>query len=69
VKLLAYRIFDPSKPSLLGKKPPVDLTQQIAARAYEIYQDRLHGETLQDQDWLEAEREARRGQTEHPKVA
>jgi H+-transporting ATPase len=69
VKLLAYRIFDPTKAPLLVKKPPVDLTQQIAARAYEIYQDRLHGETLQDQDWLEAEREGRRGQTEHPKLS
>ena len=69
VKLLAYRIFDPSKPSLLGKKRPVDRTQQIAARAYELYQQRLHGETLQDQDWLEAERETRSNPPASPKVA
>jgi H+-transporting ATPase len=69
VKLLAYRIFDPSKPSLLAKKPPVDLTQQIAARAYELYQQRLQGETQQDQDWLEAERETRGSPAVHPKVA
>jgi H+-transporting ATPase len=69
VKLLAYRIFDPSKPSLLGKKPPVDRNQQIAARAYEIYQDRLHGESQQDQDWLEAERETRSNPSASPKVA
>jgi H+-transporting ATPase len=58
VKLLAYRIFDPSKPALLSKKP-VDRTSEIAARAYELYQQRVHGESQQDQDWLEAERETR----------
>ena len=56
VKLLAYRIFDPAKPALLSRKP-VDRTSEIAARAYEIYQQRVHGESQQDQDWLEAERE------------
>ena len=56
VKLLAYRIFDPAKPALLSRKP-VDRTPEIAARAYEIYQQRVHGESQQDQDWLEAERE------------
>ena len=57
VKLLAYRIFDPTKAPLLAKKAPVDLTPQIAARAYELYQERVRGESQQDQDWLEAERE------------
>ena len=61
VKLLAYRIFDPTKPPLLTKKP-IDLTAQIAARAYELYQERVRGESQQDQDWLEAEREARSSQ-------
>jgi H+-transporting ATPase len=61
VKLLAYRIFDPTKPPLLTKKP-IDLTAQIAARAYELYQERVGGESQQDQDWLEAECEARSGQ-------
>ena len=65
VKLLAYRIFDPQKAPLLAKKAEkatksVDLTPQIAARAYEIYQRRVHGETQADQDWLEAERETRK---------
>ncbi|MFZ0690456.1 MAG: plasma-membrane proton-efflux P-type ATPase [Acidobacteriaceae bacterium] len=69
VKLLAYRIFDPSKPSLLGKNPPVDRTQQIAARAYELYQQRVHGESQQDQDWIEAERETRSNPPASPKVA
>ena len=69
VKLLAYRIFDPSKPSLLGKRPPIDRTQQIAARAYELYQQRVQGESQQDQDWIEAEREIRSDPAASPKVA
>jgi H+-transporting ATPase len=69
VKLLAYRIFDPMKAPLLGKKTPVDLTPQIAMRAYELYQERVRGESRQDQDWLEAERETRIDPTTHPKVA
>ena len=60
VKLLAYRIFDPTKAPLLAKKP-VDLNPQIAQRAYELYQDRVHGQSPADQDWLEAEREIRKG--------
>ncbi|MFZ0707649.1 MAG: plasma-membrane proton-efflux P-type ATPase [Candidatus Korobacteraceae bacterium] len=56
VKLLAYRIFDPTKAPLLAKKP-LDLTPQIAERAYELYQERVKGQSPQDQDWLEAERE------------
>jgi H+-transporting ATPase len=69
VKLLAYRIFDPTKVPLLAKKPPVDLTSQIASRAYELYQERVQGESQQDQDWLQAERETRNEQAGHPKVA
>jgi H+-transporting ATPase len=62
VKLLAYRIFDPTKPPLLAllAKEPVDLTPQIATRAYELYQQRVRGDSLADQDWLEAEREIRK---------
>jgi H+-transporting ATPase len=41
VKLLAYRIFDPTKAPLLSKKP-LDLTPQIATRAYELYEQRGH---------------------------
>jgi H+-transporting ATPase len=69
IKLLAYRIFDPVKSPLLAKNPPVDLSSQIAARAYELYQERVHGESQQDQDWLEAERETRKDQPGRPKVA
>ena len=68
VKLLAYRIFDPTKAPLLAKKP-LDLTPQIAARAYELYQERVKGQSQQDQDWLEAEREIRKDQAEYAKVA
>jgi H+-transporting ATPase len=60
VKLLAYRILDPTKPPLLAKKP-FDLTPQIAARAYELYEQRVRGEGQADQDWLEAEHEIRKG--------
>jgi H+-transporting ATPase len=41
-------------------EPPSDLTAQIAARAYELYQRRAHEEAQPDQDWLEAERDVRR---------
>jgi len=68
VKLLAYRIFDPTKAPLLAKKQP-DLTPRIAARAYEIYQQRVRGESPADQDWLEAERETRNDQAEHRKAS
>ena len=63
VKLLAYRIFDPTKAPLLAKKP-LDLTPQIATRAYELYQQRVQGESQADQDWHEAEREIRSDQDE-----
>jgi hypothetical protein len=46
----------------------VDLTPQIAARAYELYQERVRGESQADQDWHEAEREIRQGQVEHVKA-
>jgi H+-transporting ATPase len=59
VKLLAYRIFDPAKASLLAKKP-LDLTPQIATRAYELYEQRGRRDGQAGQDWLEAEREIRK---------
>ena len=64
VKLLAYRIFDPTAPPLLAKQP-LDLTPQIAARAYELYQLRVRGQSQAEQDWLEAERETREKQAPH----
>ena len=58
VKLLAYRVFDPTKPPLLTKKP-FDLTPQIATRAYELYEQRGRRDGQADQDWLKAEREVK----------
>jgi H+-transporting ATPase len=59
VKLLAYRIFDPKGAASPARKPP-DLTPRIAARAYEIYEERGHHDGQADQDWLEAEHEVTR---------
>jgi H+-transporting ATPase len=60
VKLLAYRVFDPMKAPLLAKKP-LDPTPKIAARAYALYERRGRRDGQADQDWLEAEREIRKG--------
>jgi H+-transporting ATPase len=68
VKLLAYRIFDPTKAPLLAKKP-LDLTPRIARRAYELYEQRVRGESRADQDWLEAEREIRKDEAGKTKTA
>jgi H+-transporting ATPase len=71
VKLLGYRIFDPTKAPLLGKKPankPSDLTPRIATRAYEIYEERGHHDGHADQDWMEAETEINKDQPEHAKA-
>jgi H+-transporting ATPase len=61
VKLVAYRIFDPTKPPLLTRKA-VDLTPRIAVRAYEIYEERGRHDGQADQDWLEAEAETKKSQ-------
>ncbi len=63
VKLLAYQTFDPAAAPLLTKKP-LDRSSQVAARAYEIYEERGHHDGQADQDWLEAEREIRKGDAE-----
>ncbi len=60
LKLLAYRIFDSMKPPLLAGRP-LDLTPQVAMRAYELYEQRGRRDGQADQDWLEAEREIRKG--------
>jgi len=58
VKLLAYRVFDPtSAPLLVGK--PRDRVPQIATRAYELYEQGGRHDGHADQDWLQAEREIR----------
>ena len=56
MKLLAYRVFDPTAAPLLAKTP-VDVTPQIAKRAYELYEQRGRRDGQADQDWHEAERE------------
>jgi H+-transporting ATPase len=60
VKLLAYRVFDPTAAPLLWAKNAVDVTPQIAKRAYELYERRGRREGLAVQDWLRAEREVRK---------
>ena len=68
VKLLAYRVFDPTKLPILANNP-IDLTAQIATRAYEIYEERGHHDGQADEDWVEAERETRKDHAEHVKAA
>jgi H+-transporting ATPase len=65
IKLVAYRIFDPTKAPLLSKKPdtiptddkPKDLKTEIAARAYDLFEKRGRADGQATQDWAEAERE------------
>ncbi len=59
VKLLGYRVFDPAAAPLLAKIP-VDVTPQIATRAYELYEQRGRQDGQAGRDWLEAEREIRK---------
>jgi hypothetical protein len=40
---------------------PTDLRSQIATRAYELYEQRGRSDGHTDQDWLQAEREIRKG--------
>jgi H+-transporting ATPase len=58
VKLLAYRVFDPTAAPLLTKRP-VDVRPQIATRAYELYEQQGRREGHAVQDWLQAERAIR----------
>ena len=73
VKLLAYWVLDHTKAGATPEaraqnKPaakvptPSDMTPQIAARAHELYQQRVHGESQADQDWQEAEREIQKAE-------
>jgi H+-transporting ATPase len=59
VKLLAYRVFDPTAAPLLAKIP-VDVTPQIAKRAHELYEQRGRQEGQAGRDWFEAEQEIRK---------
>ncbi|HKI62791.1 MAG TPA: plasma-membrane proton-efflux P-type ATPase [Mariprofundaceae bacterium] len=63
VKLMAYRVFDPTAVPLLDKKP-ADVTAQISQRAYELYEQHGRRDGHQDQDWLQAEREIRNDEAE-----
>ncbi len=58
VKLTAYRIFDPTEPPLLAKKS-LDITPQIAKRAYGLYERGGRQDDHAVQDWLQAEPEIR----------
>jgi H+-transporting ATPase len=66
VKLLTYRIFDPTAAPLLVKKqvdtkpPPVDMTTQIAKRAYELFEQHGHQDGHAVEDWGQAEQEIRK---------
>ena len=62
VKLLAYRILDPTAAPLLAKEP-ADVAAQIAKRAYELYERQGRREGHAVQDWLRAEREVRKDET------
>jgi H+-transporting ATPase len=62
VKLVAYRILDPTAAPLLVKQP-IDATTQIAKRAYQLYErrDRRGGNAVRH--WLQAEQEIRRNES------
>ncbi len=66
VKLLAYRVFDPTATPLLAKKAPADPTQRIAKRAYQIYEQEGRNEGHAVSNWLEAEREIQKDHTVTP---
>ena len=59
VKLLAYRVFDPTDVPLLTRKS-ANMNTRIAKRAYELYERRGRHDGRADQDWLQAEREIRK---------
>jgi len=59
LKLIAYRLFDPTAAPLLTRKP-VDMTRQVATHVYEPFELRGHREGHADQDQFQAEREIRK---------
>ena len=65
VKLLAYRVFDPTAAPLLAKET-ADAKGRITRRAYELYERHGRNDGHAVQDWLEAERAIR---SEQPKPA
>ena len=64
VKLLAYRILDPTGSPLLLKEP-LNQNTQIRTRAYQIYEKRGRRNGQASQDWLQAEQETQKDQASH----
>ena len=65
IKLLAYRLFDPTAAPLLITKqsaPAADMTTQIAMRAYELYEQHGHQDGHSVADWAQAELEIRKNE-------
>lgn len=62
VKLIAYRIFDPTAAPLLESKSIQTTTSQIGKRAYELYEQRGRQDGFDLQDWAQAERETRQAE-------
>jgi H+-transporting ATPase len=62
VKLLAYRVFDPTAAPLLARAP-LDVRPEIARAAHALYvrQGRRDGHAVED--WLEAERRVRKDES------
>ena len=57
VKLLAYRIFDPAKTAIPQTAVAATILSRSQPAPMSFIKQRIHGESQQDQDWLEAERE------------
>ncbi len=68
VKLLAYRVFDPTAAPLLAKET-ADAKGRITRRAYELYERHGRNDGHAVQDWLEAERAIRSEQTRYSQSA
>jgi H+-transporting ATPase len=68
LKLLAYRILDPSGSPLLSKKQE-GLAPEIAKQAYRLFQQRARGDSDKYQDWLESERLVKLKHAELPKAS
>jgi H+-transporting ATPase len=63
VKLFAYRVFDPTDVPLLTRKS-ANMNTRIAKRAYELYERRGRHDGRAVQDWLQAEREIRKDESQ-----
>jgi len=61
--------FRTSKPSNKDDQKPVVRASEIAARDYELCQQRVHGESQAGQEWIEAKRETRGHQAAEKKIS